>query len=95
MRSLAGILVVAFGLFLIGLTGLVFARPSLAGRFFRSFARSAPAHYIEQAVRLLIGASLVLFSPAMWQAHSFRVIGWAIVISSLALLLMPWRWHHP
>ena len=94
MSLLAGIVVIAFGLFLIGLSGIIFAKPGLAERFFMSFASSARAHYIEQVVRLLIGASLVVLSPAMWQAKIFRVIGWAVVISSAGLILLPWRWHH-
>jgi len=93
MSVLAGIVVVAFSLFLIGLSAIVFAKPALAERFFMSFASSARAHYVEQACRLLFGMSLVALSAAMWQTTVFRVIGWAIVISSLALLLMPWRWH--
>jgi hypothetical protein len=48
-------------------TGVVFAKPALAERFFMSFASSARTHYAEQAVRLLVGASLVVLSPAMWQ----------------------------
>jgi len=93
MSLLAGTVVVAFGLFLIGLSVSVFARPELAERFFMSFASSARAHYFEQVVRLLIGASLVVISPGMWQSMIFRTIGWAVVISSVALMLMPWRWH--
>jgi hypothetical protein len=94
MSLLAGIVVVACGLFLIGLTWVVFAKPTLAERFFMSFASSARTHYVEQALRLLIGASLVVLSPAMWQANMFRLIGWAIVVSSAGLILIPWRWHH-
>ena len=45
-------------------------------------------------MRLVTGASLVVLSPAMWHASMFRVIGWAIVISSTGLMLIPWRWHH-
>jgi hypothetical protein len=94
MTLLAAIVVVAFGVFLIGLTGVVFAKPALAERFFTSFASSARAHYVEQAFRLIIGASLVLLSPAMWQPSLFGLIGWAIVASSVGLILIPWRWHH-
>jgi hypothetical protein len=72
MSSLAGIVVGSCGLFLIGVTGIVFAKPALAERFFMSFASSARAHYVEQAFRLLIGASLVVLSPAMWQTNMFR-----------------------
>ena len=86
--------VVAFGLFLLGLTAVAFAMPAVAERFFRAFASSARAHYTEQAFRLLIGASLIVASPFMWQATLFWFIGWAIVISSAVLILTPWRWHH-
>jgi hypothetical protein len=91
---LAAIVVVACGLFLIGLSVVVFANPALAERFFMSFASSARTHYAEQALRLLIGASLVVLSPAMWQTNMFRLLGWAIVVSSAGLILIPWRWHH-
>jgi hypothetical protein len=94
MTLLAGIVVVVCGLAFIAFTGVVFARPALAERFLMSFASSARAHYAEMACRLLIGTSLVVLSPAMWPTNMFRVIGWAIVISSVALLLIPWRWHH-
>jgi len=93
MSLLAAVVIVAFSLFLIGLTGIVFARPAVAERFLRLFASSARAHYVEQAFRLLIGASLVVLSPAMWQASTFRLIGWAIVVTSVGLILIPWRWH--
>jgi hypothetical protein len=72
----------------------VFAAPALAERFFMSFASSARAHYVEQILRLLIGASLVVLAPVMWQTNTFRLIGWAVVVSSVGLMLIPWRWHH-
>lgn len=94
MTLVASVVVVACGLFLMGVAGVVFTRRALAERFLMSFASSARTHYVEQALRLLMGASLVVLSPAMWQASMFRVLGWAIVISSAALILIPWRWHH-
>ena len=94
MTLLAGIVVVAVGLALVAFTGVVFARPALAERFLMSFASSARTHYVEMAFRLLFGLSLVVLSPIMRPMTIFRVIGWAIVISSVALLLMPWQWHH-
>ena len=30
----------------------------------------------------------------MGQADLFRIAGWAIVVTSVGLLLIPWRWHH-
>jgi hypothetical protein len=94
MSAVAGAILVAFGLFLIGLTAVVFAEPAVAERFLMSFASSARAHYTEQVVRLLIGASLIIRSAAMWQPKVFWLVGCAIVLSSLVLILAPWQWHH-
>jgi hypothetical protein len=94
MNLLAGTIVVACGIFLIGLAVIVFAAPAFAKRFLMSFASSARTHYTEQGARLLAGASLVVLSPTMWQADMFQVIGWAIFVSSLVLILIPWQWHH-
>lgn len=94
MNGVAGAILVAFGLFLVGLTVVVFAKPAVAERFFTSFASSARAHYTEQVIRLLIGVSLVIRSAAMWQPKVFWFVGWAIVLSSLVLILSPWQWHH-
>jgi hypothetical protein len=94
MSEASGVVVVAFGLVLIAFAGVVFARPAIAERFLMHFASSARAHYVEQAFRLLIGGALVLMSPAMWQPNVFWIVGWIIVISSAALMLAPWQWHH-
>jgi len=93
VNAVAGAILVAFGLFLVGLTIVVFAKPAVAERFFMSFASSARAHYAEQAVRLLIGTSLVIRSAQMWQPKVFWFLGWAVVLSSLVLILSPWKWH--
>ncbi len=93
MMLLAGGGVVAFGLFLLGLAGTIYVRPSLAERFLNAFARSARAHYVEQAVRLVVGGSLILFASEMWQPDLFRLFGWIIVTTTLGLLCVPWRWH--
>ena len=93
MSAVAGAILVAFGFFLVGLTVVVFAKPAVAEHFFMSFASSARTHYTEQIVRLLIGASLVIRSGAMWQPKVFWLVGWAVVLSSLMLILTPWQWH--
>jgi hypothetical protein len=94
MEVLSGMLVVAFGVFLVGLAVLIASRPKLAEGFLRSFASSARAHYTEQALRLIAGAGMVVFAPSMWYADLFRIFGWLIVVTTVGLLLLPWRWHH-
>lgn len=94
LNAIAGAILVAFGLLLIGVTVVVFARPAVAERFFMAFASSARTHYTEQVVRLLVGASLIIRSAAMWQPKVFWFVGWAIALTSLVLIITPWQWHH-
>jgi hypothetical protein len=94
MEVLSGVLVVAFGLFLIGLAVLIAIKPLLAERFLRAFASSARAHYVEQALRLIAGGATVIFAPSMWYPDLFRLFGWLIVVTAAMLLLLPWRWHY-
>jgi hypothetical protein len=68
----------AFGLFLIGVAAVVFARPAVAERLFLAFASSARTHYTEQAVRLLVGALLIIRSADMWQPKLLWFVGWTI-----------------
>lgn len=93
MSAVAAAILVAFGVFLVSLAVVVFAKPAVAERFFMSFASSARSHYTEQVVRLLIGASLIIRSAAMWKPKIFCFLGWAIVLSSLVLIVTPWQWH--
>jgi uncharacterized protein YjeT (DUF2065 family) len=91
---LSGIVVVGFCVFLIGLAVVIATRPSLAERFLRSFASSARAHYTEQGSRLLVGAAVINFANSMWHSELFKLFGWLIVVTAVALLLTPWQWHH-
>lgn len=93
MRLVAGIVVVGFGLFLIGLAFISFARPARVEPFIMAFASSARTHFLEQGLRVLMGAALVVRSPAMWQPDAFWLLGWAIIVSSTALMCVPWQWH--
>jgi len=93
MSAVAAAIVVVFGLSLITFTGVAFAKPARAERFLMAFASSARTHYVEQSIRILIGAALVVLSSTMWQPKVFWLFGWAIVVSSAALICTPWRWH--
>ena len=93
MSVVAARVVAVFGLSLITFTGVAFAKPARAERFLMSFATSARAHYVEQAFRILVGAALVVLSSTMWQPRMFWLFGWAMVVSSAALICVPWQWH--
>lgn len=94
LHALSGLVVVGFGLFLIGLAALIFIMPSRAEVFLTGFASSAVTHYTEQALRLIVGAAIVSFAGSMRHPELFNAFGWLIVVSTGGLLLVPWQWHN-
>jgi hypothetical protein len=83
VRLLSGAVVVGFCLFLIGLAIVIATAPALAQRFLNAFASSAPAHYTEQGLRLLVGAAIVNFSSSMGYPELFTPFGWLVVVTTV------------
>lgn len=93
LRQVAEIVVTASGLFFIGLGGVMLAKPAMTERFITSFASSRMAHFTEMFFRLLFGVSLALLSMSMWKPKLFLILAWAIIVSSVMLLALPWKFH--
>ena len=91
---LAKVLVIATGVYFLGLAAACLLTPNRARNFLRKFASSGFAHYTEMTVRIIAGGALVLYAPHMAYSEAFTLFGWVLVISSSVLLLIPWRWHH-
>jgi len=91
--QLAEIVVAASGLALLGLGGVMLFEPAATERFIRSFASSRKAHFTEMFFRLLFGVSLAVLSMNMWQPTPFRILGWAIIGSTVILMILPWQFH--
>lgn len=89
----AAAIVVAFALALLGFSVAAFAKPPAARRVLESFAGSARAHLMEQALRILAGSALITLSREMAWPPVFRLLGWVLIVTSAALLCVPWRWH--
>jgi hypothetical protein len=68
--------------------------PSSAGGFLLGFAGSPSKHYLELAIRLLVGGSFVVLAPRMSFQGVFTIFGWILLATTAGLLLVPWRWHH-
>jgi hypothetical protein len=90
---LAEVVVVVSSLLLLALGLIMLSKPMMTESFIMGFAGSARAHYTEMGFRLLLGASLTLLSGSMRQPRLFLVLGAAIVVTSVALLIVPWRLH--
>lgn len=94
VTTLASALVVLAGLYLLGLavTGLLW--PQKAKAFLSSMASSARAHYFELLVRSVLGVAFILYAPHARFAGVFLLFGWVLIVTTICLLAVPWRWHH-
>ena len=81
----------AFGLILFEILILI-AKPQ-AISFLNAFVKTPWHHFLEQTLRLIVGAALVVQAPNMAFSEFFGVFGWIIIITSLMLVGLPWRWH--
>jgi hypothetical protein len=93
LNELSSAPVLLAGLYLVGLAAVAFVSPQMARRFLFGFASSALAHYSEMSVRLVIGAALLWHAPQMAYPGFFGLFAWVLIVSSLVLLALPWRWH--
>jgi hypothetical protein len=81
----------ALGLILFEVMVIV-AKPK-AIRFLNAFVKTPWHHFLEQTLRLIFGTALVIHAPNMKFSEFFGVFGWIVIITSLMLVGLPWRWH--
>lgn len=93
IANLALVVVVLVALYLLALGAASLAAPTQAVRFLLGFAGSPTVHFAELSLRLVAGAALVLHAPNMRLTFAFELLGWMLVITTAALLLLPWHWH--
>ena len=98
MQSLALPVVIAAGLWLLGVGVLMVARPGycldLLGRMSNNLkASNWRLNLTEQGLRLLAGSALIVRAPVSKLPLLFEVLGWILVVSSAIILLVPITWH--
>jgi hypothetical protein len=90
----AQIIVAAAASYFLLLGGVALLKPSYASGFLRGFADSAAKHYLELALRILVGLALIALAAHTPAASALLIVGWILVGTTLVLLLLPWRIHH-
>jgi len=86
-------LVIAAGLWLIGLGVFMLIQPRQALAALGQMGSSPAVHIGEMAVRILVGTAMVLEAAASRFPVAISIIGSFLIISALVLLLLPRRWH--
>jgi len=92
-EMLAAVPTAIAGLYLLALAGVARLAPARARAFLDAHASSAATHFLELALRVTVGASLVFTAPRMRFPDVFGGFGWVLIGTSFALGLVPWKLH--
>lgn len=93
MQTLAFLAVLLSAAYLLALGAGALARPDPTARFLGQFAQTRRTHALELALRIIAGVALIVRAPHMHFERAFGAFGWALVGTSLALAVIPWRLH--
>jgi len=89
--AIAVILLTAVYFIVLGLVAI--SKPAIAARFLLGFAENPAVHYLELLLRLAVGLALLHHSVDMVFSTAMELFGWILILSTLGLLIVPWRWH--
>ncbi len=90
---LASTLVWLTALYLLSFALLMLLAPDRAKRFLGGFASSAFTHYLELGLRLVTGVAILQYASQMLFSKFFAIFGWILVVTTVVLFAVPWRWH--
>lgn len=98
MQSIALGIVVASGLWLIGIAALMALHPRHGLHLLERMADRLRAsdwrlNLIEQGLRVIAGFALLARAPLSKLPWLFEGAGWLLVATSLLILVLPLRWH--
>jgi len=94
MELTSRLIVIAFGLWLICVSLLIFARPEFALKSLRKFASTNLINYTELGFRLLVGLGFIGLAPHADHRLVIKYAGIFFVISAIILIIIPRGWHH-
>ena len=94
-QAIALIVVVAAGLWLVGVAFLMALRPRYCLHLFEKMSANLNwrLQFTEQGLRVLAGVALIARAPASRLPLVFEVAGWLLVATSLLIMVAPIRWH--
>ncbi len=94
MLSIAKYLVLAFGLFIIGVGFLMLFDPIRAREILRKAGSTPLINYGELLLRMIPAAGLILSAPVSKYPPFFELLGWFMIGTSVFLILLPRKYHH-
>ena len=94
MIGIAKVLVIGFGVFLIGVGVLMLVNPKKTRDLITKAGSTNFINYFEITVRMIPAAALVVFAPHSKFPEVFSILGWFMIATSLVLYIVPRKYHH-
>ncbi len=94
MIALSKIVVIIFGLFLIGAGLLMLFKPDKARATLRKAGSTNLVNYTEITLRMVPAAAMILYSDFSRYPEAFKIIGWFMIATSMVLYMVPRKLHH-
>jgi len=93
IATLGGWVVIASLAYLLVLGLVCLFAPARGRAFLGSFVSSFRAHLLELGLRIVAGLAFVVQADQCRWPLVFQGLGGVLIVSSLVLLVLPWRWH--
>lgn len=94
MQTLALIILIAAGGWLVAAGGMMALRPERALQILSLTATSQRVNLSEQIPRLLAGAAMAVRADVSKLPELFTLAGWFIAGTSVLLMVIPLAWHN-
>lgn len=94
MIPLAKIIVILFGLFLIGAGCVMLFKPTKAREILRKAGSTNFINYAEITIRMIPAISLIVYADFSKYPEVFTIFGWIMLITSVILYFVPRKLHH-
>lgn len=94
MISVAKLVVLFFGIFLILVGFLMLSSPKKARGLLQKAGSTVLINYGEITLRLLVGLGFVLTAEVSKAPFFSQYFGWFLIVTSLVLFLVPMNLHH-
>lgn len=86
-------IIIASAVWLIAVGVLMLINPLKSLHYLRQAGSTLVINYLELSLRLLWGLALVTYAEHSINPTGFDILGSFVVVSSIALMLIPRRWH--
>ena len=87
-------IIIAFGIFIIGVGLLMLFAPGKARESLKKMASTNFINYAEMILRMFTAIALILFAENSRFPEFIKIFGWMMFITTLILIIVPRKMHH-